>query len=96
LRYAAEMAAPAAKKQVKALVKATKHVQDILGDHQDAVVAEERIRALLDTMGDKATVEVAVAAGRLIERERARKAACRATGRGALAKVDKKAKRAVS
>lgn len=96
LRYAAEMAAPTAKKKVKALVKATKKVQDILGDHQDAVVAEERIRALLDAVDEENSIEVAVVAGRLIERERARKAACRAQWCEALAKVDKRARRAVA
>ena len=38
-------------------------MQDVIGEHQDAVVAEERLRAV-------ATAGTAVAAGRLIERER--------------------------
>ncbi|MGX7825205.1 CHAD domain-containing protein [Actinokineospora sp. 24-640] len=92
LRYAAEMAAPAAKKKVKALVSATKTFQDILGDHQDAVVAEERIRAMLDAMGEGIEVDVVLVAGRLIERERARKAECRAHWREAVAEVDEKAR----
>ena len=39
----------------------------MLGEHQDAVVAGERLRALVARMPD-----AAVAAGRLLERERAR------------------------
>jgi CHAD domain-containing protein len=88
LRYAAEMAAPVAKKKVKALVKATKGLQDILGDHQDAVIAEDRIRTLLDNMDDGIAVPVVFVAGRLVERERARKASCRARWQDAVAEVD--------
>jgi CHAD domain-containing protein len=51
-------------------VDALKQVQDVIGEHQDAVVAEERLRAL-------ARARTAVAAGRLIERERARRSARR-------------------
>jgi CHAD domain-containing protein len=60
-RYAAELAgAP------KKVVDALKNVQDVIGEHQDAVVAEERLRKI-------SRAKVAVAAGRLIERERDRK-----------------------
>jgi hypothetical protein len=51
-----------------------------VGDHQDAVVAEVRIRALVAGAGSSRAV---FAAGRLVERQRARKAAARAAFPGA-------------
>jgi CHAD domain-containing protein len=90
LRYAAEMLPG---KKAKKLVKAAKKFQNVLGDHQDAVVAEERVRALVDTAGeaddagDTVSVDVALVAGRLIERERTRKADRRARWRPAAAAV---------
>ncbi len=51
-------------------MKGFKKLQDVIGEHQDAVVAEERLRRLAGS-------ETAIAAGRLIERERERKAAMR-------------------
>ena len=62
-RYAAELAGAGA------YVKAAKALQDVLGEHQDAVVAAERLRDLATRMPD-----TALAAGRLVERERARAA----------------------
>jgi CHAD domain-containing protein len=59
-------------------VRRAKHLQDVLGEHQDAVVAEQRIRELL--RGSRST-SAAFAAGRLAERQRARRAAAR-TGFG--------------
>ncbi|GAA2971588.1 CHAD domain-containing protein [Actinokineospora diospyrosa] len=88
LRYAAEMAEPAARKRIRALVAATKEFQDILGDHQDAVIAEDTIRGLLTELGDSIPVDVVFVAGRLVERERARKSQCRAQWRPALTDVD--------
>jgi CHAD domain-containing protein len=72
-RYAAELAGAPTK-----LVDALKHVQDVIGEHQDAVVAEERLRRI-------SSAKVAVAAGRLIERERERRREQRAAYPGALA-----------
>ena len=54
-----------------AFVERAKRLQDVLGIHQDATVAEERIRAWTDAVGN------GVAAGRLVELERARKADAR-------------------
>jgi CHAD domain-containing protein len=70
LRYAAELVGPAAKEPVKLLVKATKAFQEVLGEHQDAAVAEETIRRLLTGQEDP---EVTFVAGRLVEREHARR-----------------------
>ncbi|MFL6119915.1 CHAD domain-containing protein, partial [Actinophytocola sp.] len=47
LRYAAELAVPAGGRPVRRLAKATKRLQDVLGEHQDACVAEQRVRALV-------------------------------------------------
>lgn len=83
LRYAAEIAAPVGGRPVRALVKATKRLQDVLGEHQDACVAETRLRALTP-----ADVDQAFVAGRLVERERGRQAEMRATWHEAFVEVD--------
>lgn len=88
LRYAAELAGPAGGKPVRQLIKATKGLQEVLGDHQDAVVAEQEVRRLVTELGDPVETEVVLVAGRLVERERARRAECRARWRAALAEVD--------
>jgi CHAD domain-containing protein len=62
-RYAAELAGDAK------LVKRAKELQDVLGEHQDAVVARERLREIA-AAGDAA---LAFAAGRIAEREEARR-----------------------
>jgi CHAD domain-containing protein len=69
-RYAAELAAVAGRKPVARYVDALKDLQDVVGEHQDAVVAEERLRALAAPVS-------ALAVGRLVERERARRAQAR-------------------
>lgn len=65
-RYAAELRGDAS------YVKAAKALQDVLGEHQDAVVAQERLRSLAAR-----EPAAAVAAGRLIERESSRAASRR-------------------
>ena len=45
-RYAAELAEPVAGKRAARFVKQAKAFQDVVGEHQDAVVAEERLREL--------------------------------------------------
>lgn len=84
LRYAAELVRG---KRAKKVVKAAKKVQNLLGEHQDAVVAEERLRALVAAMADP-PADVALVAGRLIERERARRADCRARWRASAAALE--------
>jgi CHAD domain-containing protein len=74
LRYTAELAGATNGKRMRRLVAATKRFQDVLGEHQDACVAEERVRGLLSGLGDRADVGVAFVAGRLVERERVRRA----------------------
>src|SRR5690242_6001262 len=74
LRYAAELAQTSAKKKqaarIKTLLKATKDFQTVLGDHQDAVIAAERMRTVLES----ADGPVGFVAGRIAERELARRA----------------------
>jgi CHAD domain-containing protein len=77
-RYAAELAGH------DAVVKRGKTLQDILGDHQDSVVAEAKLREL----AEGATPEEALAAGRLIDAERARHAEARAAWRDAWKKLE--------
>ena len=85
LRYAAELTVPTVGKPAKKLVKATKSMQDVLGDHQDATVAVEVLLGLVETAElDAGAVFVA---GRLVEREHARKAWCRAHWRTTMADV---------
>jgi CHAD domain-containing protein len=74
-RYAAELAGPALGEPGRRFVAAAKELQDVLGEHQDAVVAEERIRTLAERTEDP---EARFAAGRLVERQHARRAAARA------------------
>jgi CHAD domain-containing protein len=76
-RYAAELAGD------DAVVKRAKQLQDVLGAHQDAVVAEERLRAL----AAGAAPAQALAAGRLIEAERVRRAEARGQWRPVLKKL---------
>lgn len=68
-RYAYELA------DADKVVKRAKGLQDALGEHQDSVVSEERLRALARA----APTDQALAAGLLIARERARRAKARAS-----------------
>ena len=62
-RYAGELAL------LDGYVRAAKVLQDVLGEHQDSVVAEERLRSVAVAHPD-----AAVAAGRLVDRELRRRA----------------------
>lgn len=83
-RYAVELAATAGGEPFEHLAHSLSKVQDVIGEHQDAVVAEQRIRAL-------ATDESRLAAGRIVELERARKRRARAALPDAMAKVERRA-----
>ena len=72
VRYTGELVAPSLVgapngKAVKRLLSATAALQEVLGDHQDACVAEQRIRGLLANLD--ATPDTVFVAGRLVERE---------------------------
>jgi CHAD domain-containing protein len=74
-RYTAELAEPEVGKPAQRFVERAKALQDVLGAHQDAIVAEARLRGLL---AEAPTPGAAFAAGRLVERERARRREARA------------------
>jgi CHAD domain-containing protein len=80
-RYTAELAG-----NERAAARA-KQLQDILGEHQDAVVAQQRLRSL----AAGATPLEAFAAGRLVEHEQQRKARARARWRKAWRGADRSA-----
>lgn len=80
-RYAAELGG----KPLAKLADAAKRLQDTIGLHQDAVVAEERVRAVAEGAS-------LLAAGRIVERERER----RRDVRKGLAKVWKRLDRAAA
>jgi CHAD domain-containing protein len=54
-----------ARKRARRFVMAAKQFQDVVGSHQDSVVATDRIRGVLDKTK---SIESAFAAGRLVER----------------------------
>jgi len=85
-RYAAEAAAPAVGSGAKAFARKLARLQEVLGDHQDAVVAEEWLRR---TAADSTAAE-ALAAGELIAVQRVEEAACRAGWPAVWKKVAKK------
>jgi CHAD domain-containing protein len=69
-RYAAELVEPLTGKRARRFIKESKRFQDVVGAHQDAVVAADRIRGVVER--SKST-ETAFAAGRLAERTTARR-----------------------
>jgi CHAD domain-containing protein len=82
-RYSAELAGG---KRAKKFAEAAKSFQDVVGDHQDAVVAEERLTALVPRAKSP---EAVFAAGRLVERQQRR----RRTARRSLPKAWRKLQR---
>ena len=72
-------------------VKRAKELQDVLGEHQDAVVAEARIRELLKQV--RGSGRTAFAAGRLVERQIARRDAARDAWQPAWRKLEKAGRR---
>lgn len=95
VRYTGELVEPTLgkghqAKAVRRLLGATAELQEVLGDHQDACVAEHRIRELLDGLSDDKggiDAQVVFVAGRLVERERARAERKRSEWRAAWAQV---------
>ena len=70
-RYAAELAEPVVGKPATRFIKKARAVQDVLGMHQDAIQAEAYVRAFLK---QSASVRAAFVAGRMVERQRERRA----------------------
>jgi CHAD domain-containing protein len=73
-RYAAELAQPAGGRNAAPFISAAKDLQDTLGEHQDAVVALRQLRELARRTD---RTDAALVAGRLIERQRDRRARAR-------------------
>ena len=68
-RYAAEAAQVALGKEAAKVARVAKKVQEVLGEHQDAAVAADRVLALAEA--HPTDHRLAVTCGRLAERERA-------------------------
>ena len=72
-------------------IRCAKTLQDLLGKHQDAVVGEQRVRALFaEAEGQRA----AFTAGRMVERQRQRRDQARAALWPLWKKVNKRGKEA--
>ena len=92
LRYAAEAAAPIIGRAARRTAKAAEQVQTVLGDHHDAVAAEQWLReqwADDSSSGPSPAVAPAVAfeAGRLVGEARQRQRESQRTWKDAWAKL---------
>ena len=85
-RYAAELAAEETGKPGARFVERAKSLQDVLGEHQDATVAEVRLRQLL---GSREGSRWAVPGGRFIEHQYLRRQAARTAWPGAWWELEK-------
>ena len=90
-RYSAELAHPGGRRW-QAMIDRARDLQDVLGAHQDACTAEVRLRELAVSITD---APVQVAAGRLIERERERRAASRERFPAAWERLERATRRAL-
>ena len=92
-RYAAELAELVRGKPARKFIAAAKDVQDLLGEHQDAVTAASRIRGV---RAASANADMAFSAGRLVERQANRRAAARAALPSAWRRLDRRGRKAWS
>ena len=90
-RYAAELAEAVVGKPATRFVRRARKLQDVIGEHQDAVVAEQRLRA---AAAKEHTQQAAISVGRLVERERVRQRRTRARVPRALRKLNRVGRRA--
>jgi CHAD domain-containing protein len=88
-RYAAEAVTPAVGPPAKKFAKRVSDLQDVLGDHQDACVAEAWLREAADGAGDRRTF----VAGALVTGERERSAETRAAWTAVWATAAKRKRR---
>lgn len=86
-RYAAELAGLAGGKKLKRYLAALQELQDVVGEHQDLVVAERHLRQLVGPSSDAAAV-------RLIDRGRVQRVELRRAYPDALARVLKRGAKA--
>jgi CHAD domain-containing protein len=90
-RYAAELAESVVGKCATKFIRSVKALQDLLGKHQDAVVGEQRVRALFaEAKGQRA----AFTAGRMVERQRQRRDQARAALRPLWKKMNRRGRKA--
>jgi CHAD domain-containing protein len=87
-RYAAELVGG---KRGRAFVEKAKSFQDTVGEHQDAVAAQERLTALIPRTKSP---EAVFAAGRLLERQQLRRQKARATLPKAWKKLERSGRKA--
>lgn len=87
-RYAAELAGG---KRAKRFVELAKSFQDVVGEHQDAVAAEQRLTALVPKTKSPEAVFVA---GRLLERQRLRRRKARRSLPKEWKKLERKGRKA--
>src|SRR6185295_5375614 len=73
-RYAAELAEGTVGKAAARFIRRSKILQDLLGDHQDGVIIEARLRGLLSQAQSSLVV---LTLGRLVERQHASRRAIR-------------------
>ena len=90
-RYTAELAERAVGKRATRFITRAKRFQDVAGELQDSVVAEQKLRALSAQIDESGA---AFSAGRLLERAQSRRAAARQSLPAAWAKVEKAGSRA--
>lgn len=88
-RYAAELLP--GKGEISAFLEALAGLQEVLGDHQDACVLEDRLRELVDEVGDP---HAGIAAGRVIQGCRERRVAARAAYPAAWKRAEEAARKA--
>jgi CHAD domain-containing protein len=86
-RYSAELAGG---KRMNKYIDAAKSLQDVVGEHQDAVVAEEQLAAVVPRLK---TPEAVFAAGRLLERRSLRRRAARRSLPKAWRKLERQGRR---
>jgi CHAD domain-containing protein len=90
-RYAGELAAPEQGHAAERFVDRVKKLQDILGEHQDAAVAEIRLRELAR---DAPAPRTGFVAGLLVERQHARRQLARAAFEGLWPEVQRRGRKA--
>jgi CHAD domain-containing protein len=92
-RYAAELAEGAVGKPATKFIERAKDFQDVIGEHQDAVFAERRLRDLRRSARGAATAFVL---GQLVERQRGRRGRARGDWPAAWKKLRRRGRRAWS
>lgn len=90
-RYAAELAETCTGKPARRFIAQAKLFQDLLGVHQDAVLAEQHIRKFTE---QSTSVRAAFVAGRMVERQRQRRESARSRFKAQWKKLKKRGEKA--